>query len=148
MQRRNVQGELVYTEVNVPFSWEDKPGVCKVSKQASGRSITGHFTTKLPPPPCSLSTTNMVDDLHTPQHSICSSGSKSFRKGSKEPDPFLAAYESCTKTPRNKSCSKNKKDVGFGKRKSMVSFSCKNSCDVGEHNLVRISRFPKCFERE
>ena len=65
------------------------------------------------------------------------------------PDPFLAAYERCTKTPVNpKSSSKKKKDDCFGKRKIMFTLSCKHSCDVWEDNLVRIARFPKCFARE
>ena len=44
MQHRKSFLSEVYTEVNVPFSWEAKPGVCKVTNQASGISITWHFT--------------------------------------------------------------------------------------------------------
>ena len=44
MQHRKSFQSEVYTEVNVPFSWEAKPGVCKVTNQASGISITWHFT--------------------------------------------------------------------------------------------------------
>ena len=52
MQHKKSFRSEVYTEVNVPFSWEAKPGVCKVTNQASGISITRRFTiSKLPPPP-------------------------------------------------------------------------------------------------
>ena len=149
MQHRKSFLSEVYTEVNVPFSWEAKPGVCKVTNQASGISITQQFTiSKLPPPP---PPPHHHHKLCTPQHSISSTGS--FRIGIKKdepvPDPFLAAYERCTKTPVNpKSSSKKKKDDCFGKRKIMFTLSCKHSCDVWEDNLVRIARFPKCFARE
>ena len=43
MQHRKLFQSEVYTEVNV-FSWEAKPGVCKVTNQASRISITWHFT--------------------------------------------------------------------------------------------------------
>ena len=149
MQHRKSFQSEVYTEVNVPFSWEAKPGVCKVTNQASGISITRQFTiSKLPPPPPPH---HHHHKPCTPQHSISSTGS--FRIGVKKdepvPDPFLAAYERCTKTPDNpKSSSKKKKDDRFGKRKIMLTLSCKHSCDVWEDNLARITRFPKCFARE
>ena len=44
MQHKKSFRSEVYTEVNVPFSWEAKPGVCKVTNQAFGISITWHFT--------------------------------------------------------------------------------------------------------
>lgn len=141
--RKSLQSE-VYTEVHVPFSWEAKPGVCKVTNQASGISITRHFTiSKLPPPPTPPPPPPHHHKLCTPRHSVSRTGS--FRIGVKKdepvPDPFLAAYERCTKSPAiPKSSSKKKKDDCFGKRKIMLTLSCKDSCHVWENNLERIAR--------
>ncbi|KAG6705342.1 hypothetical protein I3842_07G174200 [Carya illinoinensis] len=138
----------VCTKLNVPFSWEVKPGVCKVTDQASG-SVMGDFSLELPrPPPCSLSSTGMDGFSCRPSspclRSLLQPWKSSFRMGvRKDPDvdPFLAAYKRCTKNSSTHKSSGNEKDVGFiGKRKIKHYLSCKHSCTTRKDNLVRISR--------
>ena len=146
----------VCTKVNVPFSWEVKPGVCKLSTdiQSSG-ALLSHFTLQLSPPPSSFSPRNYMGDIglqNVPRNQPATRGSSSFRMGmEKAEDPFLAAFMRCTRSSSMHNLSgKNEKDVGFGKRKSILrgTLSCKYSCPIIEDNLVRISRFPKSTERE
>lgn len=161
MEHRKHYESEICTKVNVPFSWEVKPGVCKFKEHQSSRnSLLGHFALQaLSPPPSSFSPRNyMEDDFHIP-HFLCAyqpaargSRSNSFRTGlTKAEDPFLAAYMRCTRSSSmHKISGKSEKDdVGFGKRKSVLrsTLSCKYSCPIIEDNLVRISRLPKSIGR-
>ncbi|KAE8715754.1 Detected protein of unknown function [Hibiscus syriacus] len=51
-------------------------------------------------------------------------------------DPFLAAYKECTKSGGKTGGSK------LSVRIKKIRFSCKNSCDVRENNLMRLSNLP------
>ncbi|KAG6648839.1 hypothetical protein CIPAW_07G172100 [Carya illinoinensis] len=106
----------------VPFSWERKPGVSKVTHQDQ----------------CPTE-----GDMPAPSRS-------SSKKGLKREDPFLAAYKECTKSINgNGKSPKNGVNLysGFGKI-TMPDFSCRRSCSVRDGNLVRISRLPCERERE
>ncbi|CDP01013.1 unnamed protein product [Coffea canephora] len=155
----------VHSQRTVPFSWENKPGVSKDSKNGLRHHRTsgdqGDFPiAKLPPPPCrpEKSRASFHSDLQIPpppcpnfQHPLRSSSRRiSFKKND---DPFLLAYKECTK-----STSKNHKglsgvinriDVGLGLKKNLSVFSCKHSGNnVIDDSVVRISQLPVSNPRE
>ncbi len=131
-----------HSQGTIPFSWENKPGVSKVTQQEC--PIDGDFVLKLPPPPCPSEPAKIsVHDFQIPlppcafQPPSRSSSKKGLRK---QEDPFLAAYMECTKSIRKGKSIKN--DVGSGFKKNMLVFSCKRSCSVRDDSLVRISQLP------
>ncbi|KAF2324227.1 hypothetical protein GH714_010819 [Hevea brasiliensis] len=152
--------ELNYA-VNVPFSWEHKPGVSKITHQ---EGISWHFSLKtktLPPPPClSKSTRVSFDDSRVPFSLLPAAAAafqaapskSSFKKvvGYREKpdsDPFLVAYKKCTD---DRYVPKKGKLGGDGQSKGRIkmrrqqrqsnggaaSFSCKYSCAVASDYLV------------
>lgn len=141
----------IHSQGSVPFSWEDKPGVSRISRQdcasASPDSAdSGAFNDKacvgeikIPLPPCPTQ-----QPLHK---SVSSKG----LIGWWEEDPFLAAYKECTKSARSTikmSTSEMCKRSGVGanklpwKKSNKFILSCKNSCEVREDNFVRLSNLP------
>ncbi|OVA01175.1 hypothetical protein BVC80_8887g5 [Macleaya cordata] len=155
----------VHSQGNVPFSWENQPGISKViykeecPKDEDDQQQHGF---KLPLPPCpsdSPKVLGQVVDLQIPlppcpfqPHMTRSSSSsrKGLRRHNNQEDPFLAAYKECTKSSksanRQSNLSKNSKkggddhheSRGIGKSTSFM-FSCKKSCGVKEDNLIRLS---------
>ncbi|KAJ7966493.1 SWI/SNF-related matrix-associated actin-dependent regulator of chromatin subfamily A-like protein [Quillaja saponaria] len=137
---------------NIPFSWENKPGICKVTHHGNLKERHEFLPEKLPPPPCPSETAKisvLVHDIQIPLPPCAFQAPyrSSSKKGLKiQEDPFLAAYKECTKS--HKSSGKiitnklPKIDVGSGVRKSLFVFSCKRSCSVRDDNLVRISQLP------
>ncbi|EOX91752.1 hypothetical protein QUC31_003273 [Theobroma cacao] len=141
----------VHSQGNIPFSWEDKPGVSKVThyddqcpiviglcalnqtpspSDAGGSKILVHDK-KVPPPPCTMQL--------VPKRSTSVKGLRWWQE-----DPFLAAYKECTKGGGNgKWSSEGRKTDGSNvRKKKTITFSCKNSCDVRGDNLVRLSNLP------
>ncbi|TYG63421.1 hypothetical protein ES288_D06G028800v1 [Gossypium darwinii] len=132
---------------NVPFSWENKPGISKETPQLlqSFKEGDDHYTLqkKLPPPPCRLESAKVpihyIDIplppcVFQPPLRTCSKGS-GVDDGD---DPFLAAYKECTK-----GSNKGKKGRGwFVLKKGFFSFACKGSCGVRDDSLVRVSQLP------
>ncbi|KAK8673906.1 hypothetical protein V6N13_112215 [Hibiscus sabdariffa] len=132
----------VHSQGNVPFSWEAKPGVSKSSKaihcdhrycpvDVGSYALTGGGSSKfsvhekkVPPPP------------PFPKRSTSVKGSGWWVQ-----DPFLAAYKECTKSGGN---GKLSSENGSSKlaRKKKKGFSCKESSDVRDDNLVRLSNLP------
>ncbi|KAI8550117.1 hypothetical protein RHMOL_Rhmol06G0079400 [Rhododendron molle] len=140
---------------NVPFSWENKPGVSK-KNQDDRPEDSSHHALKLPPPPCPPPEYSSRTWTHHHFHELqvplppCgfrppsrSGSSKGLRK---QDDPFLSAYLECTKSSRkgNKFVGGGKSRFGFGfMRNSWSVFSCKNSCStVRDDRMVRISHLP------
>nr|KJB14657.1 hypothetical protein B456_002G136100 [Gossypium raimondii] len=115
---------------NVPFSWENKPGVCKETSQQQH-----YFLQKLPPPP----STSIHGTKIPPPPPFALSGSYSRRGFKKSNDPFLAAYMECTKSTSNVKLGE-KHGGGSGLKKGLFNFSCKESCSVRNGSLVRISK--------
>lgn len=158
LQRKFYRSE-VCTKPTVPFSWEVKPGVCKLTDEAS-RSVKEHLTSaKLRPPPSTLTTrsTTSMDDSHVSSSCLSCAPRPSMRSPSfrmavrKEDDPFLAAYKSCTASPAtHRSSVIKERNVGFGKRKSMHFLPGKYSFPVStEGNPVRLlSWFARLSERK
>ncbi|XP_039009757.1 uncharacterized protein LOC120138323 [Hibiscus syriacus] len=127
------------SQVKVPFSWENKPGICKETGQLQVFEEDCSLQ-KLPPPPCRSESGNIsMHDIEIPlppcvfQPPLRTSSGRSLKKT--ENDPFLAAYKECTKSTK-----KGKKDGSGLKR--LFSFSCKRSCSVRDDNIVRVSQLP------
>ncbi|PHT50982.1 hypothetical protein CQW23_10729 [Capsicum baccatum] len=113
----------VHSKGNVPFSWEKKPGVSKITPTKGCDS--GDFSTKLPPPPCAF---------QLPRPPLWRSSSRRICRKQDYDDPFDMAIKECTKSSR-----KGKDDFGFERKKkknSMSSFSCKKSCSVVENSII------------
>ncbi|XP_022752062.1 uncharacterized protein LOC111300710 [Durio zibethinus] len=149
----------VHSQGNIPFSWEDKPGVStKSSKVAhydqycpidvglyvlnqtppltdaggSSTKILVHDKKVPPPPPCSIQL--------PPKRSTSVKGLRWWQQ-----DPFLAAYEECTKSGGNGKLSSEGRKNGGSKllvRKKKITFSCKNSSDARDDNVVRLCNLP------
>lgn len=147
----------VHSQGSIPFSWEDKPGICKVNtecpsdirvrlhalKLKSSQSpatprISDSTTTakvsaqdiKIPLPPCPR--------LQPPRRSSSVKGNRW------QEDPFLVAYRECTKSPveSSKVPSASKKVVESRLRKTKSIFSCKNSCEIQEDNTLKFFKLP------
>ncbi|XVF36458.1 hypothetical protein REPUB_Repub19eG0060400 [Reevesia pubescens] len=139
----------VYSQVNIPFSWELKPGVSKVTHEEGSIDIR-HVTVNLPPPPrLSKSARFCVDDLQGALLPPCqlqppprSSAKKSNANNNKQEDPFVAAYRKCTECCiSGKFGTDDKNDACKTKtKKNMFTLSCKYSCTVSSDNVVRISQ--------
>jgi len=117
--------------VNVPFSWEHKPGLSKVS--AHGHNGSGLV---LQPPPCSS-----LDHRHKVEEEsqiLCAVQSSlrisSFRmETQKEEDPFVEAYKKCTQSPFiHQHSNRVQKNIRSWPtlRKYVNILSCKHSNDV------------------
>lgn len=119
---------------NVPFSRENKPGVCKETSQHQH-----YFLQKLPPPPPPPPSTSIHGTKIPPPPPLAPSGSYSRRGFKKSKDPFLAVYMECTKSSSNVKLGK-KHGGGSGLKKGLFNFSCKQACSVRKNSLVRISK--------
>ncbi|KAL2317865.1 hypothetical protein Fmac_031741 [Flemingia macrophylla] len=122
------------TIVNVPFSWEHKPGLSKVTNGHNGASLV------LQPPPCSSSGSGS-DHKHKVEEDsqiLCAVQNSlrisSFRMDThKEEDPFVEAYKKCTQSPfiHQQSHRVQKSHRSWPTiRKYMHILSCKHSNDV------------------
>ncbi|KAI3685867.1 hypothetical protein L6452_35128 [Arctium lappa] len=117
---------------NIPFSWENRPGVRK------DNIFAGEERRKqlhLPPPPCEKAATcddDHIGGLPLPPCAFQPPLRSSSSRRSKDDDPFLIAYKECTKS--------NKK--GPLMRKNSFLGSCKHSCTVRDDSIVRVSHIP------
>ena len=132
----------VYSQVNVPFSWELKPGVSKVTHE--GSIDIRHVTVNLPPPPrLSKSARFCVYDLQgvLSPCQLQPSPRSSAKKGNvnKQEDPFVAAYRKCTEYSINGKLDIDDKndDCRTRTKKNMFTLSCKYSCSVSSNNVVK-----------
>ena len=139
----------IHSQGNVPFAWENKPGVCKARRDDEDcPTDTGHFVIKLQPPPCPLEKGRpSVHGSQIPLPPCTFQGPpsrNSSKKGHlrKQEDPFLAAYKECTKNTRKGHGGKT--HLG---RSSMFNLSCKHSCNVRDDNLVSKSRLSALVSR-
>ncbi|CAK7347389.1 unnamed protein product [Dovyalis caffra] len=144
--------EVVHSNVSVPFSWEQKPGVSKAAHQEVRPVDTWHFKLKLPPPPCASKIPRFPfdDNVQVPliPSALLTPSSSSKKAIRTQEDPFLRAYKKCAGYPINgKLSSDSKTDQGRPKigRKNgggrSSSLSCKYSCSVADDNLVRTFQF-------
>ncbi|KAE9607943.1 hypothetical protein Lalb_Chr09g0335521 [Lupinus albus] len=138
-----------HSQGSIPFSWEEKPGVCKTpnnigqSLQVRPNNQTTHDTAfslsqlekKIPLPPC--------PSQHHPHPLHRSTSGKGFKS---QQDPFLIAYKECTKSEKNDQLfTENKKCVGSNFslwRCKYYIFSCRNASDVRDDSYLKISQFP------
>ncbi|KAF8023076.1 hypothetical protein BT93_F0539 [Corymbia citriodora subsp. variegata] len=152
---------------NVPFAWENEPGVSKAISRSDREESSlppsikdrRRFPTKLPPPPCPMmdgSRVSVAREMWIPlppctfQPPRTSSSKKGSKKGAKKQDddhdPFLAAYKECTESTKVGHRHKLSKHDGGGLRSGLrkhvlANFSCKRSSSVRDDNLIRVSHF-------
>lgn len=108
----------VDSEGNVPFSWEDKPGVSRMNPEDSKGHELSEQKVMIPLPPC--------PSKPFPSRSGSTKGVIGWWQ---EMDPFVVAYKECTKRSK-------KKRLMMMNVKSKFVFSCKDSCDVIDDNLL------------
>lgn len=133
----------IHSKGNVPFSWENEPGISKETPRDYHVDSEPDVAVKLPPPPClppengRASLSSGFYDLQNIPLPPCAFQAPPLRSGSRrglykeQNDPFLKAYKECTKSKSGKK----------GKR-NMSLFSCKSSCSVRDDSIVRISQLP------
>lgn len=147
MMMSHSSSSRAHSRGTIPFSWENKPGVSKVTYPTEGDD--DDLVHKLPPPPCpsdQKAAKISVHDFQIPLPPCAfpppsrSSSTKGLRKH--EDDPFLAAYKECTKSSRPAKGKSFKSHVQSAFRKNMLVFSCTRSSSVRDDNLVRISQLP------
>ena len=124
----------VHSQRNVPFSWENEPGIRKATPPHHHHQQQ-QPPRKLPPPPCPLDNSRVTyHDLRIPLPPCAfHQPSRSRRSSSKKiDDPFLIAYKEVTRSTGVK-----KGDQSFGG--SVINiFSCKQSSSCG----VELSQLP------
>lgn len=131
----------VYSKGQVPFAWENQPGIRKNEACRDEEAMNGAVV-KLPPPPVqqSESVKAISIDLQDIPLPPCAFQPPISRDGSKrdvQDDPFLVAYNKCTRsngTVRRRS--------RFMKKNSMYILSCKHSCSVRDDSIVPIAQLP------
>ncbi|KAL6012903.1 hypothetical protein ACLOJK_003392 [Asimina triloba] len=139
----------VHSIGNVPFSWEDSPGISKESPsdhdhdQVGSKAEEGLEILRLPPPPCPSECPKaagvVLHDLQVPLPPCpFQPPLRSSSKRVQKEDPFLAAYKECTK-----SVARDRKE-GKERRKvwALSIFSCHNSCGIRDDALVKVGHLP------
>ncbi|KAK7410101.1 hypothetical protein VNO78_00625 [Psophocarpus tetragonolobus] len=131
-------------KVSIPFSWEHRPGLSKVTYQ---NNDTRCKNLVLQPPPLRLSTRNgrkkqlQVEETEAPNLILCavqpsSLRVRSFRLETQKGDPFVEAYKKCTETPKDpfmhkRSSKNNKNNRSWPNLMRYIDiFSCKFCNDV------------------
>ncbi|XLS63269.1 hypothetical protein HN51_017497 [Arachis hypogaea] len=134
--------------INVPFSWEHKPGLSKVSNK--GKMGNNNNMLVLQPPPCSSYGTRRrrrrSEIMKVGEPNSLRISSNSFGMVEKLEDPFVEAYKRCTKIPFkvnssnnilvSSSSSSSSSSWPNNIRKYMHIFSCKYAGDVSCGNFV------------
>ncbi|OIV97677.1 hypothetical protein TanjilG_12434 [Lupinus angustifolius] len=116
--------------INIPFSWEHKPGFSKLTPQLSNNNTIRHTNFVLKPPPSKTT-------IHKLQCSVQPSTLirvNSYPTGSlKNNDPFIEAYKKCTSSPTMVQRSR-KSEKYNGSWPNVMKYlhilSCKYSTDV------------------
>ncbi|KAF1893872.1 hypothetical protein Lal_00002412 [Lupinus albus] len=121
--------------INVPFSWEYKPGFSKVTPELFNNNTIRHRNFVLQPPPSKNTVHKLqVHDTTQGPFVLCSVQPSSLMrinsfptKSLKNDDPFIEAYKKCTSSP-----SKSKKYNGSWPNimKYLHILSCKHSSHV------------------
>ncbi|MBA0745894.1 hypothetical protein Gogos_008453 [Gossypium gossypioides] len=126
--------------LNVPFSWELKPGVSKLTCEETSIGVR-YATLDLPPPPhLSKNALFCVNDL---QGVLRPPPISPVRKGdvNKKEDRFVAAHRKCTKYSMNGKLGTDGENDTCRTRtiKDIFTSSCKYSCTIcSENNVVKL----------
>lgn len=120
----------LYSKGNVPFSWEEKPGISKKICFQDVQPLPLHSVHEdsefddlgkiPPPPPCRVQP--------------CSLRNASTKGSRCEEDPFLEAYKECTKSV--------KKGKLVAKKSKLFGFLCKSfdSCEIRDASVFKLGR--------
>lgn len=99
---------------------------------------------KLPPPPIqqpeggkAVSVSIDLQNIPLPPCAFLPPISRNGSKREVQDDPFLAAYNKCTKSSDN-----TRRGSNFKKKNGVNILSCKRSCSVRDDSIVRISQLP------
>ncbi|KAF1001338.1 hypothetical protein AG4045_025383 [Apium graveolens] len=130
----------VFSKGQVPFAWENQPGIRKNDTYRDEEAMKG-AAVKLPPPPVQQpegGKTSAIDlqNIPLPPCTFLPPISRNGSKRDVQDDPFLAAYNKCTKS------SDNRRRSSFKKKNGIYILSCKHSCSVRDDSIVRISQLP------
>ncbi|KAJ1383627.1 hypothetical protein SESBI_43224 [Sesbania bispinosa] len=143
-----------HSQGSIPFSWEDKPGICKTPNnecplnKGSLQAINHKSPSTLPSPLTSHLGSSRRINLEIQDKKIplppCLSQPPSRSTSGKgfkwQEDPFLVAYKECTKSEKHcKLPAKNKKSLS----RSICIFSCRSASDVKEDSYLRLSQLPR-----
>ncbi|KAL7141543.1 hypothetical protein ABFS83_08G060500 [Erythranthe nasuta] len=142
----------IHSQGNVPFSWEEKPGVPKSNRHQ--KSSSDHTCLKIQPVDYPTVTIRCVHPQHKniappPPQNACNKARKSLCKRWKLDDPFVTALKSCSKSSVDEYSNKGmNKYCGEGwSLKNPINnssvFSCKYSCDIVVRNDDDVFRFSK-----
>ncbi|MBA0867447.1 hypothetical protein Goshw_030439 [Gossypium schwendimanii] len=123
--------------LNVPFSWELKPGVSKLTCEETSIGVR-YASLDLPPPPhLSKNALFCVNDL---QGVLRPPPISPVRKGdvNKKEDRFVAAHRKCTKYSMNGKLGTDGENDTCRTRtiKDIFTSSCKYSCTICSENTV------------
>lgn len=157
----------IHSQGNIPFSWEAKPGVSKVTNKDCPKETgfpalnskrqtptpedsgedpdkgLNHNDIKIPLPPCLSKVPSR------------SASGKGLKWQTAEEDPFLLAFKVCTRTnssaviasPGKLVAQKNKRSsvalIGLKLKSKYSVFSCKNSCEVRDASFVKLPALPR-----
>ncbi|KAL9158328.1 hypothetical protein ABFS82_08G060900 [Erythranthe guttata] len=145
----------IHSKGNVPFSWEEKPGVPKSNRHQ--KSSSDHTCLKIQPVYDPMVGISYVHPQHKniapppPAQNACSKARKSFCKRWKLDDPFVTALKSCSKSSVDEYSNKGKNKYCGGKSSSNNNnissvFSCKYSCDIvvvqNDDDVFSFSKLP------
>ena len=130
-----------FSKGRVPFAWENQPGIRKKGTCKFHES-SGAVAMKLPPPPVKQpegGKAGLIDlqDIPLPPCAFQPPISRNGSKRDMQDDPFLAAYNKCTKSSESTG-----RRSSFKRRDGISIFSCKRSCSVRDDSIVRISQLP------
>ncbi|KAK9902558.1 hypothetical protein M0R45_001494 [Rubus argutus] len=158
----------VHSQGNIPFSWEAKPGVSKVTNEdcpteAGFPALNSKLAQPPPPEDSGEDPEKGLDhnDIKIPLPPCLSkvpsrnASLKGLKWQAAEEDPFLLAFKVCTRTntsavnasPGKLVAQKNKRSsvalIGSKLKGKYSVFSCKNSCEVRDASFVKLPALPR-----
>ncbi|THU74152.1 hypothetical protein C4D60_Mb04t30330 [Musa balbisiana] len=127
--------------VNIPFSWENQPGISKITPHAEQSSAQKHV--RLPPPPCQSDSPKLSAHgiyVPLPPCAFQPPPRQILTKKEEGEDPFLAAYRECTRSRKQgKAAMERKRDVwAVLERFGGLGLSCRSSSGVREGVILRL----------
>ncbi|RZR72100.1 hypothetical protein BHM03_00010282 [Ensete ventricosum] len=128
--------------VNIPFSWENQPGISKMTPHAEGSSVREHVRLPPPPPWRSDSPKPSAHGMYVPLPPCAFQPPprQVLTKKEEGEDPFLAAYRECTRSRKQGKAAgmERKRDVWAVLERVGLGSSCRSSSGVREGVILRL----------